>query len=262
MEFYNNTKSANTESTNQLRQARGGNLYNRVSSDEAMELIQRLNAPIIGFIEQKVEGKLPKVICCEVAGARSHWLFALAKNAENCQTGVPYIFTVEAVRYNRDDTPYIMVRPVTLLSADLMQNGRFGDLLVKSGRFPMYWPLDKSSEWNYEPLRKHFNLPDNAIEREVCKHAVDQALAGNISFEEIVDLIHLPARFAVSLGGAEAVKPGTLRYQEPAGKKPKRKRTCKGKKYKEPRQKPAATASTNTGKSGKNKDGGKKKKGN
>lgn len=258
---FDNTKSHNVnESTPQLRQARGGNLYNRVSSTEAMVLIQRWNAPIIGFIERKIEGKLPKVICCDVAGADSKWLFALAKEADNCQNGVPYLFTIEAVRYNRDDTPYVMVKPVTLLSHDLMQNERFGNLIAKSGRFPMYWSLPDSHEWNYAPLCEHFNLPADTSEVALCKHAVDQALAGNISFEEIVELIHLPMNIAGSFGGADAVTPGTFRPQNisASGKnKPKRKRTCKGKKYKEPRQKPASSPNaSNNGKGGKN---GKKK---
>lgn len=269
MTFTNNTKFTNV-SVPKMIQARGGNLYNRVPTTEAMNLIQRANAPIIGFIERRIEGKLPKVICCDVAGADSKWLFALAKEADNCQDGVPYLFTIEAVRYNRDDTPYIMVRPVTLLSPELLENERFGDLISKSGRFPMYWCKETSTEWNYAPLCERFNLPADTDKIALCKHAVDQALAGNISFEEIVECIYLPesvlANLAVSLGGATPAKPSNTRNLNlltPSRNKPKRKRTCKGKKYKEPRQKP--TASTNAssddkgGKKAKNKDGGKKK---
>ena len=262
----NNNKSNNVQSTMKLQQARGGNFYNR-APEGALELIHRMGAPIVGFIEQKVEGKLPKVICCNVIGTRSHWLFALAKDAENCREGVPYLFKIKDVRYGRDDAPYLMVYPMAELSPALVRNERFGDLLVKSGRFPLHWPLDTSRTWDYAPLCKRLNLSDTTDERTLCKHAVDQALAGKITFEEIVELIHLPVNIAGSYGGADAVKPGNFRVEDfSSGKnKPKRKRTCKGKKYKEPRQKPSSTSGgseKNAGGKNKSKDnGGKGKKG-
>lgn len=264
MEFINN-KSNTTEST-KLEQARGGNLFNRNgATPEAIELMASQRAPIIAFIEQMpTNGRLPKAIGCQVFNTCSHWLFSLAENAEHCKIGVPYIFTVKEVFFNRDDTPGLLVKPLVEISPALLENERFGDFVVKAG-FPMHWPQGNSYEWDYAPLRKQFNLPDTATEIDVCKHAANQAIAGKISFEEIVELIHLPKSLvAGSFGGADAVKPGTLRYQESTGNKPKRKRTCKGKKYKEPRQKPASTVNANNGKSGKgdkNKDGGKKKKG-
>lgn len=262
--YTNNTKS-NNQSTFQLRQARGGNMYNHLP-EEAEAIANRIGAPIIGFIERRVDAKLPKVSCCEVYGAKSHWLFTLAKGAEECREGVPYIFIIEDVRYNRDDTPSLMVHPVKEISPELLRNERFGNLLAKSARFPLQWPNEHPRTWNYEPLCKRFNLPENIDEVDLCKHAVDQALAGKITFEEVVELIHLPVNIAGSFGGAAAVKPGNFRAEDfSSGKnKPKRKRTCKGKKYKEPRQKSASsTGASNKGKDGKkNKDnGGKGKKG-
>ena len=263
--YINNTKSNTNQSTFQLRQARGGNLYNHLP-DDAQEISERVGAPIIGFIERKVEGKLPKVNCCEVDGAKSHWLFTLAKGADECREGVPYIFVIESVRFNRDDTPSLMVNPVKEISPELLKDERFGNLLAKSARFPLQRPNDRPLTWNYEPLCKHFNLPVDTAEVDLCKHAVDQALAGQISFEEVVELIHLPVDIAGSYGGADAVKPGNFRPEDfSSGKnKPKRKRTCKGKKYKEPRQKGASSSgAANKEKDGKkNKDnGGKGKKG-
>ena len=264
--YTNNTKSNNTQTTFQLRQARGGNMYNHLP-EEAEAIVNRIGAPIIGFIDRKVDGKLPKVNCCEVYGAKSHWLFTLAKGAEECREGVPYIFVIENVRFNRDDTPSLMVHPVKELSPELLRNERFGNLLAKSARFPLQWPNDRPRTWNYEPLCKHFNLPVDTAEIDLCKHAVDQALAGKISFEEVVELIHLPVDIAGSYGGAAAVKPGNFRAEDfSSGKnKPKRKRTCKGKKYKEPRQKGASSSGGSEKSSGgknKSKDnGGKGKKG-
>ena len=270
MNFVNTKSDSIHESTIQLATARGGNLCN---TDYDLQKILRQGAPVIAFIKEKNVSNLPKGIGCNVAGTDSHWLFTLILDAENCHENVPYLFTIEKIRYNRDDTPYIMVKPVTLLSPKLLENERFGDLIVKSGRFPMHLPVKNPSEWDYEPLRGHFNLPADTSVVEVCQHAVAQALAGNISFEEIVEHIHLPesilANLKVSLGGATpAVKSGNTRnlnlLTPTSRNKSKRKRTCKGKKYKEPRQK--ATSSTNTanngkaGKSGKNKDNGAKSK--
>lgn len=273
MNGNNDVKFTNTESTNQLRQARGGNICNQLATDDVIVLIKSENAHIIGFIEHKPEGKLPKVICCDVHGARSLWLFALAKDAENCQEGVPYLFKIEAIRYNRDDTPYLMVRPVTLLSAELMDSERFGNLIAQTNRFPLYWARNNSTEWNYAPLCERLGLPEDTNTATLCKHAADQALAGNISFEEIVELIYLPESFlenlATSFGGAAPVvktsNSSNLKLLTPSSNKPKRKRTCKGKKYKEPRQK--STPSTNTseksagGKNKKKDNGAKGKKG-
>ena len=211
--YTNNTKSNNTQTTFQLRQARGGNMYNHLP-EEAEAIVNRIGAPIIGFIDRKVDGKLPKVNCCEVYGAKSHWLFTLAKGAEECREGVPYIFVIENVRFNRDDTPSLMVHPVKELSPELLRNERFGNLLAKSARFPLQWPNDRPRTWNYEPLCKHFNLPVDTAEIDLCKHAVDQALAGKISFEEVVELIHLPVDIAGSYGGAAAVKPGNFRAED------------------------------------------------
>ena len=55
--YTNNTKSNNTQTTFQLRQARGGNMYNHLP-EEAEAIVNRIGAPIIGFIDRKVDGKL------------------------------------------------------------------------------------------------------------------------------------------------------------------------------------------------------------
>ena len=256
---------SNEQPAFQLRQAHGGNFYNHFP-DDAQAMTKCIGAPIVGFIERKVDGKLPKVTCCEVYGAKSHWMFTLAKNAEECREGVPYIFTIEQILYDKKDFPYLMVCPMKELSTELVRNERFGHVIAKSGRFPMNLPQKHPRTWNFAPLCKRFNLADSVDEAEVCKVAVEQAITGKISFEEIMELVHLPVNIAGSYGGAEAVKPGNFRVEDFSSgtNKPKRKRTCKGKKYKEPRQK-AASSSGNSEKNGggKKKDngGGKGKKG-
>lgn len=131
--------------------------------------------------------RLPKVMAVSLHGTISYWHYALAENADECASAVPYVWKVTQVKHSKSQQhPILIVEPVILLGKKLLRNARFGALIAHSGLFPMNRIDYSVFGWDYSKLATFLEEPLETDVSSLCKTAVLLALEHEKTFEELI----------------------------------------------------------------------------